>query len=248
MHIHKAGHEINSIDDWFRWAPPKRGTLHWKDGRSAKELAKSWFRSGSAMPPRELESLLEATFGPLLFKEIIPECIAELDDFGGEGRNCDLVAVCEVAGQRIVISVEAKADERFGPTVGDYYDQKVGSRSNVPARIEQLSEALFGRQPDGITRRLRYQLIHAAAASLIEAKNHNATCGVLLIHEFVSAPLSARRLEQNASDWANFVRAFPELTAATVDKNQILGPVSVHGGRRVPTGIPLYLGKLRTML
>ena len=44
MRIHKSGHEILSVEDWFKYAPPKKGELQWKDKRSAKELAQSWFQ------------------------------------------------------------------------------------------------------------------------------------------------------------------------------------------------------------
>jgi len=249
MRIHKAGHEIRSLDDWFRWAPPKRRALHWKDNRSAKELARSWLREGIPQPPPELVSLLTLTFGSeIVFDEAMPECAVELDDFEGETRNCDLVIVCHNGAQRVVISVEAKADEPFGSsTVGEYYDEKVGSSSNVPKRIEQ-STALFGRQPDKDIRVLRYQLVHAAAASLIEAKKRGAKLGVLLVHEFISARLNSVKLEQNAKDWATFVRAFPQFAEAKVQRNQILGPISVPGGGRVPHPTQLYLGKVVTQL
>jgi predicted kinase len=36
LRIHKGGHDIRSIDDWFEYAPPKMGARHWKDGRSEK--------------------------------------------------------------------------------------------------------------------------------------------------------------------------------------------------------------------
>lgn len=81
----------------------------------------------------------------------------------------------------MAINVEAKADEPFGDTtVGAYYDRTADSRSNVPARIRQLSLALFGRVPDDATRGLRYQLLHAAAATLIEAVAKQNRTGTLL--------------------------------------------------------------------
>lgn len=55
------------------------------------------------------------------------------------------------------------------------------------------------------------------------------------------------KLQQNRTDWTTFVRAFPELTNRDVDKNQILGPISVPGGGRVPNYIPLYLGSFMSM-
>ena len=40
LELKKKGKIIKSIDDWYNAAPPKNPSLHWKDGRSAKELAK----------------------------------------------------------------------------------------------------------------------------------------------------------------------------------------------------------------
>jgi hypothetical protein len=178
-------HEIRSVQDWFKWAPPEMGLRQWKDGRSAKELTRSWFRKGFAYPPDEIRQLLEEVFRTeIAFSEARPECIIELDDFPGEHRNCDLVVVCKAGMQLIAINIEAKADEPFGDTIGSYYDQRVKSRSNAPARIRQLSLALFGRLPDEAIRKLRYQLLHAAAATLIEAAASGAELGLFLVHEF----------------------------------------------------------------
>jgi hypothetical protein len=248
--IHKAGHDIRSIDDWFQWAPPKMGERQWKDGRSAKELARYWLRNGAASPPEDLRRLLEQAFNAeITFLDAKAECVIDLDDFPGEDRNCDLVVVGSVGMRRMVINVEAKADEPFGTkTVGTYYDQKLNTGSNVPKRIEQLSNALFGRQPDEMIRKLRYQLLHASAATLIEAATNKTKLGLFWVHEFNSASLSSAKLKKNRTDWENFVRVFPELASARLDKNKILGPVSVLGGGRVPCSVPLYLGRLVTEL
>jgi len=256
MRIHKSGHEILSVENWFSYAPPKKGELQWKDKRSAKELAQSWFRNATPKPPEELGALMEAKFrAGITFDEAKPECVIELDDFVGEHRNCDLVVLCNVGAKRMVINIEAKADEPFGDLIGKYHDQAAAPRpgghaspSNVPARIHQLSKALFGREPDEAIRNLRYQLLHAAAATLIEARANEAEMGLLLVHEFRSAGLNRDRLRQNATDWQNFVHAFPELATARIEENQILDPVSVAGGGRVPHSVPLHLGHLVTEL
>jgi hypothetical protein len=124
--------------------------------------------------------------------------------FQGEHRNCDLVALCSTGARRIAINIEAKADEPFGDTIGMYYDRKVNSPSNAPARIRQLSLALFGRLPDEMIRKLRYQLLHAAAATLIEAAASRAEMGLFVVHEFRSKGLSDNKLHQNCRDWENF--------------------------------------------
>ncbi len=119
-----------------------------------------------------------------------------------------------------------------------------GRRSATAEHIspsESLSVALFGKKPDALIRSLRYQLVHSAAATLIEAAAREAEVGLLLVQEFYSASLHSMKLQQNSTDWANFVRAFPEMATAEVGKNQILGPISVPGRGRVRDYIPLYL-------
>ena len=245
MRIRKSGHEISSVEDWKRWAPPSRGDLHWKDGRSAKELARSWFRP---TPPEELRTLLEKTFGSgLVFEEAKPECVVQLDDFKGEQRNCDLVVLCRRESERIVVSLEAKADEPFGENlVGEYYNRTLDSRSNVPKRIDNLCRALFGTELNLKIRQLRYQLLHSAAAALIETANQNAGAAVFLVHEFHARKLNPVKVKQNLNDWIAFVRAFPNLTDVEVERNKVFGPVRVPGGGRVPGDMPLYLGNLVT--
>ncbi len=69
-----------------------------------------------------------------------------------------------------------------------------------------------------------------------------------MVHKFRSVELNSKKLAQNSTDLENFVRGFPELATALLEKNQILGPVSVPGGMRVPRSVPLYLWKLVTEL
>ena len=63
-----------------------------------------------------------------------------------------------------------------------------------------------------------------------------------------TSKMNEKKLTRSSTDGENFVYVFPELAGAQVEKNQILGPVSVMGGGRVPSSVPLYLGKLVTEL
>jgi len=81
-----------------------------------------------------------------------------------------------------------------------------------------------------------------------QSSTNRPLLALLLVHEFQSANLNGDKLRQNAADWENFVRAFPELATARVEKNQILGPVSIPGGGRVPNSVSLYPRKLVTEL
>ncbi len=54
------GQPIQTVDEWEKLAPPKEREKHWKDGRSAKELAKAWFRTGGPKVPEELDTLFRS--------------------------------------------------------------------------------------------------------------------------------------------------------------------------------------------
>jgi len=56
--IRSRGKTITSVAEWFNAAPPKARARHWKDGRSAKELAKAWCSESGVVIPAELEAIL----------------------------------------------------------------------------------------------------------------------------------------------------------------------------------------------
>ena len=250
--LSSTGHEIVSVDDWFTKAPPKQGVRQWKDYRSAKELAKSWFRMQTAAPPEELLSFLRLSFplADLALCEAYPEFVIPLDHFRGEHRNADLVVLGTLGPRRLLITIEAKADEPFGDClVGEYYDRgRSNPRSNVPARIAALTRALFGTEPDPRSRVLRYQLLHATAATLIEAKRRHAQVAVFVVHEFISHHLNPDKLATNHADWQAFLAALAEHPATGLATSGTIGPLHIPGAEHVPSDIPLYLGKLRTVL
>jgi len=110
-----SGNEIHSVDDWFKYAPPKRAAFHWKDGRSAKEVAKAWISTGQPVIPLELKAILKTHPSTHEFypEWIIPEMVTKLDNFRGEHRNQDLGISGASPEGKVFISVEAKADEPF---------------------------------------------------------------------------------------------------------------------------------------
>ena len=55
MKLHDNG--IATLNDWFRFSPPMGGEKQWKDGRSAKELAR-YITSALPNVPAEIEKKL----------------------------------------------------------------------------------------------------------------------------------------------------------------------------------------------
>ncbi len=126
------------------WARPKK-SYQWKAGRSALELARSWFRQDHPSPPDEFLSLLHSStrLHDIQIISGIPELVTRLPE-RGEGRNHDLALIGNIDNEQVTVTIEAKADEPFGnDTIFEYYSRAMrrrekGESTKVPERIEQL--------------------------------------------------------------------------------------------------------------
>jgi len=247
MKISKHGHDITSVCDWFAYAPPKKRKAHWVDGRSAKELAKVWFPTkGKMSVPEELSSLLVSSnaLGSVKLCYGEPEVTVPFDSFRGEKRNCDLLVhgVCDLG--KISISIEAKADEKFGKTIGEEFDAGGRKpRSNVPERIRLLCDAVLHRSVHE-SRDVRYQLLYGVAAALSAAQQHGATVAVFVVHEFVTTLTKGINHASNRADLDRFVHVLSGDVDAHLHAGQMLGSIRVRGNSYIPGNVDLYLGKI----
>jgi hypothetical protein len=260
MKISKNGEIIQSVDDWLRLAHPKRAKLHWQDGRSAKELAKAWFPTGggNSVPviPREFSDLLESSdvLGEIKLCEGEPEVVVRFDSFQGEPRNSDLLigAACQLG--KIEISVEAKADEVFGSTIGYALDgckkrnkdasntANPGKFSRVADRIEHLATAVLNMDVEDC-RKLRYQLLYGTAATLSAAAQHDALIAIFIVHEFITERTKDANHKRNAADLDRFVRALSRDNTLSVQPGHLLGPFRVPGNAYIPRSVDFFIGK-----
>jgi len=242
LRIEKDGQEITTVDEWFRFAPPRGGVRQWVDGRSAKELAKAFLESGVPATPCELRALLSShqDLGTVDLAVAFPEHKIALDQFPGETRNADLAAVGIGKTGRVALTIEAKADEPFGATLCETL-ATAPAKSNVPKRIAALAEAVLGHTGPEIDT-LRYQLLHGTAASLIFAKEHAASAAVFVVLEFRGPSCIGENLERNRRDFELFVKTLSP-SAPPPATGTLTGPLLVPGGGLVPTRLPLYVGK-----
>src|SRR4029453_917514 len=144
--------------------------------------------------PPEFSALLSSSALLAGLRELkgTPEHVTSLPE-AGEGRNHDLLLEGEADAGRVVIAVEAKADEKFGPRIGKHWAQKREERaapggppSRAPERIEALLAFLAGPAATPLQDPwlgIRYQLLTAAVGTLLEAQARNAALAVLAIHE-----------------------------------------------------------------
>jgi len=247
LHI---GKEIRSVDDWFKLAPPKKGTAQWKDRRSAKELAKAWFpASGNPNVPSELRTLLDSRKETrnIAFDRGEPERVTRFDRCGGEGRNADLVLWGRCRAGKVLVSIEAKADESFGETAGEYMQKAVARnpRSRVPDRFDLLCRGLLGvTQASPAARHLRYQLLTGVAGALAEAQACGADITVFVVHEFIGST-NPVKVAANAADLNAFVSLLSNRCVPTVSPGSLCGPFSVPGNAHFAGTNRLFIGKCR---
>jgi hypothetical protein len=237
--IEKNGEPIVSLDDWFRLAPPKKGLNQWRDGRSAKELARRWLVG----VPLEIERTL-ARHPDLQELRLVlgePEQKTYFDEFRAP-REHDLLVACELESGRALLAIEGKADEGF--------DRRVSERlatarppTNFPERVRRLSLALFGESDPPFLGGLRYQLIQATAASVVEARRRSCALAVFLVHVLQTNATEEAVITENAADLDAFVSALTAGRINAVPAQHAVGPVSVSGYGDIGAWNRLYIAK-----
>jgi hypothetical protein len=254
--ISKADTLIASLDDWFEHAPPKRGARHWRDGRSAKELARACCGEAGTQLPLELEHLLKPLIGVLEHAQGWPEARLAMDSLQGEPPNLDLALHLEGSEGSISVAVEAKADESFGARV-DSLLLKAARRiaadevTKAVERVQTLALALLPRWVDGLPHLgdLRYQLLTGAAGALSLAREHGTSRAAFVVYEFIdqtrTSPTKRRR---NRQDLDSFVARLTNGEVTHLRRGDLLGPLRVPGTDLIPGSVDLYLGKIRREL
>lgn len=187
-----------------------------RQGTSAPTLAAVW------AGPVDLYGALhqQPALTGLVIDEVLVERQSSVDDFSGP-RNHDLVLRGHLPNREgVVVCVEAKAGEDFGPTVARQAKVAAAAKakaddaarpgklktSNASARLEGLLKR-FVRYPVAEQRvqDLRYQLLTALAGTVSEAKGHGAHHAVLMVHEFLTDQRDDEGIiEEHEQDLGNF--------------------------------------------
>ena len=203
--IIKNGKTPKTNRQWFNIAPPTKGKKQWVPYHSASELA-DYFLCYQDKVPFEIDNVLDdagvskdASFvsEPECKTPLIPESI-----FGINGpRNHDILMIAE---NDVVIGVEAKATE----TLDKYVTSYDISSDNAKLRYPGLCKQILGKNIQEC-KNIRYQLLSAAAGTLIEAEKHSAKKAVLLVILFNSkivSPLHVQATRENIEDFKNALK------------------------------------------
>lgn len=250
MILSKNEIEIHDVNQWFRLAPPKKGIKQWVDGRSAKESAKAWIRSYPEFP-EEIKSVLDTTdqFKNVSKWNAFPEYESKFDAHG-EGANLDVLIVGENERSKILMGVEAKADEKFSTTIQERYQKaqlKLDKSPNSKAvlRIEQLVQTILGKEWAEIKTEsnLRYQLFTGLAGTIAAANSKKCGKAIFLIHEFITDKTTDVNHRRNQNDLDEFVKALTKNKTKELKSGSIAGPVSISGQPNFDVVPEVYLAK-----
>jgi hypothetical protein len=249
----KNGASIRSFDDWRTLAPPKGRDRQWKDGRSAKELARAWCGGVTPCAPEALQKLLSPLVSPeqLAAAEGWPEHQVVIDDLPGEPPNVDLAVVADGREGRTAICIEAKADEPFGEDTLTLLHAAIvkiarDERTGAIDRLQRLAQSLLPTWAVGLPHLsdIRYQLLTATAATLEFARLKSAAVAALVIHEFaIEGCVDARKMARNAHDLGQFVRRMTTGTRLSLASSDLV-PVTLPSTKREWQEIRLYIGKI----
>ena len=198
-------------DDWQQFlADPQK---QWKRGYSAMAAALSW-EAAKGLPP-EIAALLEPDV-ELLFA--IPEHKVALPG-GRRESQCDVFALARAGDETIALAVEAKVNEPFGPTVGEWM---VGASAGKTERMTFIRDLLG--LPDGAIDHVRYQLLHRTAAAVLEATRFKTDRAAMIVQSF-----------SQEHRWFEDFAAFTSLLGLEATRGTPLRHI-------LPSGKPLDLG------
>lgn len=158
------------ISDWKGLlADPEK---QWKPGYSAMATARSWM-SADGLPP-EISALFESD-PELIFA--VPEHKVPLPG-GRRDSQCDVFALLRAQDQTVALAVEAKVNEPFDRTLGDWLaDGSEGKKQ----RLQAICDYLECPEPPAD---LRYQLFHRSAAAIIESKRLKTDAAAMVVQSF----------------------------------------------------------------
>jgi len=158
-------------EDWRdRLARPD---LHWKPGRSAMEAALAW--EGASGLPDEIAALFPEA-------RLIQAIVEYPVDLPG-GRRPSLTDVFALIADRegqVAVMVEAKRDESFSPTLGEW------RKDDSPGKADRLSFLCkpLGLGSGRLADTLRYQLLHRTASAILAAQHYGIRRAAMVVQSF----------------------------------------------------------------
>jgi hypothetical protein len=227
---------LTSVELWGLHAPPTK-PVHWREGRSAKELARAWTQVSGTMPLEVAEALglaaSRSRFCGLKFERGLAEAKTYFSDGSAGPRNHDLFLVGACGKERVLVDVEGKERETFGKTLAEKWRSPDANKpkSGIHRRIRNWSKLFIGLEWESSDQLvpelqpLRYQLLSGLAGAVARAKIAKCQSAVFLIHQFKQThpEKSVRKAyNRNDDDLMRFLKSLnPDLPCLDHDRTLV---------------------------
>lgn len=160
-----------SLEDWQKLLSDP--VKHWKKGHSAMAVAKCWEASNGL--PAEISGIFGMEAQLIL---AIPEHQVPIPG-GKRPSQCDVFALVGMGGATCALAVEAKVEETFGDTIGEWQKKTKGGGED---RLTALCEELDVPYPPPAD--LRYRLFHRTVAAVYEADRFRTDLAAMIVQSF----------------------------------------------------------------
>ena len=144
-------------------------------------VAACWEENQPKLPPEVIavfEASREQSLANLQMLLAIPEWEVELPG-GDTSSQTDVLAITRNEFGLVILAVEAKVDEPFGPTLGT---KKQNATPSQLKRIAYLEKELNCRTL--LADEIRYQLLHRTVSAVLTARAFHSGVAVMVVQSF----------------------------------------------------------------
>lgn len=236
---------INGIEDWEKYGEPAE-KKHWKKGRSAYEIAKSWLPNNKPGVPDGLVKILSNNFGEnISIEKAIVEKKTYFSDTSSGPRNHDLLLYAKIDDKSVIIGIEGKERESYDKTLINKFNEATSPNSKLPNRINYFCQSILNDQYHEAFKDLRYQFLSGVAGVSKEVEENNADYGLFIVQQIKTQNTPQTAISQNEIDFNHFMKLLDKpnsLEFAGENNSGIWGPLNLIESQIVPS-TKMYIGK-----
>jgi len=214
---------IENLEKWFELCPPMKKEDHWKDYRSAKEMAKFWLKEDNV---EDFLKFIQKVIPDFEYDYAIPEFPSNFDSYGSPRKHDLLIAEKYT---KAIVTVEGKADEPFGnKEFGDCLIETIKIKhlkNNSKAFDRMINLYLNYFHSNGYIFKIMYQLLYWFAGSLIDAIKEDTDNFIMVLQEFKSNSTDSEKTIKNHKDFEIFIEFISEGKNRSIENKQIIGPI-----------------------
>ena len=234
----KQINEIKTLDEWFKYCPPKKKEKQWQPKKSAQEMARFWLNVNNQL---EFQNYLQKFLLDINLNFAYPEFSTKFDEYRSPREN-DLCIFSNTTNENVLITIEGKANEHYGNSYfnDEWIKSIIYNRENPEShKLERIVELYKRYSANSDILKLRYQLVYWLAGTIEEAKRNKTDSLILISQEFHSDITIQKDILLNQSDFNEFIRFISEGEYNQINTHELIGPIE----NKLTDGMKVYYGR-----